>query len=166
MKGETRDRVRDEIRKARSDVSRQWIVIRELCRKYNVEELEAALEIVSVPLDEFAVEIVTYALQRERHREMVRPHWTIPWTFWMVLVGILIALWAWLFPRSPADASKVPNPPQSEVVAPPTAPTSPIAPSNSPPPASTQSALIQAKPPLGPLSRGTNSVAEPASPKK
>jgi len=32
------------------------------------------------------------------------PDWTVPWTFWLVVATLIVALLAWLFPRSPVDA--------------------------------------------------------------
>jgi hypothetical protein len=50
--------------------------------------------------------IVEDALATLRHQQLTAqladlrtPHWSATWTFWLVVVGIIIALLTWLFPR-------------------------------------------------------------------
>jgi hypothetical protein len=44
-------------------------------------------------------EVVREVIAERRHKEITKDGWVVKWTFWMVLVSILIALLAWLFPR-------------------------------------------------------------------
>src|ERR1017187_1502663 len=43
-----------------------------------------------------------------RLEELKKPHWSGPWTFWVALAAALIALGAWLFPRTPSVPAPVP----------------------------------------------------------
>ena len=147
--------------------------LRALCRNASEETLHAYLDKTNVSYANLR-EIIQDEINRRRLdcvsmqvQSLKNPHWTVPWTFWLVWVAVLIALWAWLFPRSTAvDASKSPIVQQPATVAPLASPTSQNPPSSFPPAASTQSVSAPTKSQQRPLSGGTNSVAAPAVPGK
>lgn len=122
MKINLRDKVAKEIAKAKLDTT-WWIPLRELCRTYTVPELEIALEFVSVPLDKYAVEIVSQALEKERHKELTGSNQIIKWALIVAVMTLIVAYLAWMLPRSPvADARKFPTVQQSAIVAQPASP--------------------------------------------
>lgn len=76
-----------------------------------------------------------------------KSQWTIKMTLWMVLLSIIIALWAWLFPRLPVGANRPPMSPQF------------VAPSQTP--GSIESPEAPAQAPIKSTYSTSNSVADP-----
>ena len=37
--------------------------------------------------------------QRRQLAKLTKPHWSIIWTFWLVVAALIISVLAWLFPR-------------------------------------------------------------------
>ncbi|MCE0498810.1 MAG: hypothetical protein LV481_12775 [Methylacidiphilales bacterium] len=105
MKNKHQDAIRDKVAREMAEAKRgdaPWIPLQELCRKYSVNELETALELLSLPSDKFAIEIATQALKERRDETLPDHYWIIRGTFYLLLLAILIALGAlgaWLFTR-------------------------------------------------------------------
>lgn len=78
--------------------------------KENPDRLQLALDCINIDCT-LMRQIVMDAIDA-KHREDVtthlkalrEPHWTVVWTFCLVILSILIAILAWWFPRSPVDA--------------------------------------------------------------
>jgi cytoskeletal protein RodZ len=74
--------------------ARQLLEERRLAAEQRRENIEQARhEVIGAKLD-----------------ELKKPHWSVPWTFWVALAAAVIALGAWLFPRAPAaptETSKI-----------------------------------------------------------
>lgn len=83
--------------------------------------------------------------ERRQFEQLHKPHWSLPWTFWVTVAVLIVAILAWLFPRtveketSPLGQGAYSNPatlfytatPQTNATQP--QPKSPIAPQTSPP---------------------------------
>ena len=41
----------------------------------------------------------TQERQRRQLQKLAKPHWSIIWTFWLVVLALIISILAWLFPR-------------------------------------------------------------------
>jgi hypothetical protein len=55
---------------------------------------------------QLARDVFSEEAQQTRHTEiggkldkLKEPHWTLPWTFWVVVATFIVAILAWLFPR-------------------------------------------------------------------
>jgi hypothetical protein len=43
----------------------------------------------------------TEAMKSAEMRLAAWRHWSVPWTFWIVIIGVAVGILAWLYPRSP-----------------------------------------------------------------
>lgn len=75
----------------------------------------------------------TEAMRSAEMRLAAWQHWSVSWTFWIVVIGIAVGVLAWLYPRSPSGGHATTSTTQSYSASPFPAPTF-----GSPPPGSTQ----------------------------
>jgi hypothetical protein len=98
-----------DISKEFTEAIRHWATwpqqLRKLCKSCNDEDLKRLMDFSiafkdSRELKELNIsqpgyyEVVREVIEERRHEEITKDAWVVKWTFWMVLVSILIALWA------------------------------------------------------------------------
>jgi hypothetical protein len=115
-------------------------------KDFSESELIFIIQRFSPNTDEYiAAKQLLHEKEVERRLNLAKPHWSLPWTFWISLAILIVAILAWLFPH---EKQQTPNdkPAISKTSSAPT-------PINLPP---AKGATQQTSPPAPALIQGTN----------
>lgn len=79
--------------------------LRKWCRGKTTEELRTSLGYIRQGAD-VEREVLNEEIDRRQHREtqsrlesLKKPHWSLPWVFWVAVATFIVAVLSWLFPR-------------------------------------------------------------------